>query len=132
MVEHLAVNQGVVGSSPTRGAFPMNDVEKYINKLKSPQKEICKKVRKIFLKAFPTCEEKMWVGVPWFGGKFYIVGLKDHVNFGVCIKGLSKKDLSLLEGGGKTMRHLKFFAVRDIDEKKIVNLLKKLPHEKTH
>ena len=102
----------------------MNDIEKYINKLKSPQKDICKKLRKIILKAFPKIKEKMWVGVPWYGGKSYMVGLKDHVNFGVCIKGLSKKELSLLEGGGKTMRHIKLWQVKDIDEKKIVKLLK--------
>lgn len=104
----------------------MNDIEKYINKLKSPQKDICKKLRRIILKAFPKCREKMWVGVPWFGDKSYIVGLKDHVNFGVCIKDLSKKELSLLEGGGKTMRHIKLRDVKDIDEKKIVKLLKKI------
>lgn len=102
----------------------MNDVEKYINKLKSPQKDICRKVRKIILKTFPKCGEKMWVGVPWFGDKSYIVGLRDHVNFGVCIKGLSKKELSWLEGSGKTMRHIKLRKIADIDEKKIVKLLK--------
>jgi hypothetical protein len=102
----------------------MNDVEKYINKLKSPQKDICEKVRKIIRKAFPKYNEKMWVGCPWFGDKCYIVGLKDHVNIGFCIKGLPKDQLALLEGGGKTMRHLKFFTVKDIDDKKIVKLLK--------
>ncbi len=101
-----------------------NDVTKYINKQKSPQKDICKRLRKIILKAFPKCEEKMWVGVPWYGSKSYMVGLKDHVNFGVCIKGLSKKELSLLEGSGKTMRHIKLRTVKDIDEKKIIKLLK--------
>jgi len=102
----------------------MNDVEKYISKLKSPQKDICKKVRALILKAFPKYKEKMWVGVPWFGDKIYIVGLKDHVNLGLCIKGLSKKELALLEGGGKTMRHAKFYDVKDIEKKKIVKLLK--------
>lgn len=104
----------------------MNDVEKYINKQKSPQKEICKKVRKIVLKAFPKCKEKMWVGVPWFGDKSYIVGLKDHVNFGVSLKGLSKQEQSLLEGNGKTMRHIKYRTVKDIDAKIIIKLLKRL------
>jgi hypothetical protein len=104
----------------------MNKVEKYINKQKSPQKEICKKLRKIILKKFSKCEEKMWVGVPWFGGKSYIVALKDHVNFGVCIKGVSKQELLLLEGGGKTMRHIKLWTVKDIDEKKIVKFLKSI------
>ena len=109
----------------------MNDVEKYITKLKSPQKDICKKLRRLILKNFPKYEEKMWIGVPWYGGKSYIVGLKDHVNFGVCLKGLSKKELSLLEGNGKTMRHIKLRSVKDIDEKKIIKLLKAsraIPH----
>ena len=99
-------------------------VEEYIKKQKSPQKEICQKIRKIILKAFPKCKEKMWVGVPWFGEKSYIVGLKDHVNFGVCIKGLPKKELSLLDGVGKTMRHIKLRNVKYIDAKRIIKLLK--------
>jgi len=38
-------------------------VGKYIEKQKSPQKEILQKVRKIFLKTFPSCEEKSaWGG----------------------------------------------------------------------
>ena len=104
----------------------MNDIEKYINKLKSPQKDICKKLRKIILKSFPKCKEKIWVGVPWFGDKTYIVGLKDHVNFGVCIKGLPKEELSWLEGKGKTMRHIKLRTIKDIDEKKTTKLLRQL------
>ena len=99
-------------------------VKQYLSKLRSPQKEICTKLRRIILRTFPKIEEKMWVGVPWYEGKFYIVGLKDHVNLGMCIKGLSKKELSMLEGGGKTMRHLKFRTVKDIDEKKLRKILK--------
>ena len=34
------------------------------------------------------------------------------------------KELAQLEGGGKTMRHLKFRTVKDIDEKKVVRLLR--------
>ena len=97
------------------------DVDKYIKKQKSPQKEICRKLRKIILKV--TKKEEFKMGVPWYE-KYYIVALKDHVNLGVCIKGLPKKELAMLEGKGKTMRHMKFFSVKDIDEEKIVRLLK--------
>ena len=102
----------------------IQSVENYIKKLRSPQKEICQKLRRIILKAFPKIDEKMWVGVPWYEGKFYIVGLKDHVNLGVCIKGLTKKELTMLEGAGKTMRHLKFFTIKDLNEKNVVKILK--------
>ena len=95
----------------------------YLKKQKFPQKEICTKLRKLILKTFPKITEEMKVGVPWYG-KFYIVGLKDHVNLGFSINGLSKSEQDKFEGKGKLMRHLKFFTVKDIDEKKIVKLLK--------
>ena len=100
------------------------DVDKYIEKQKSPQKEILKKLRRIILKTFPKITEEMKMGVPWYEGKYYVVGLKDHVNMGFCLKGMAKKDTELLEGAGKMMRHLKFYTAKDIDEKKIVKLLK--------
>jgi len=100
------------------------EVNDYIKKQKSPQREICRKLRKIIMKAFPNIGEEMWVGVPWFGMKYYIVALKDHVNMGFAIKGLPKKELDLFEGKGKTMRHIKIHSMADIDEKQIVKLLK--------
>jgi len=64
-------------------------------------------------------------GVPNFHkGIFYIVALKDHVNLGFSIKGLSEKELSLFEGAGKKMRHIKISTMQDIEEQKIVDLLK--------
>ena len=99
-------------------------VDEYIEKQKSPQKEILQSLRKIILKALPKAEEKMWVGVPWYEGKYYTVGLKDHVNIGFCIEGLSEKELGLFEGAGKMMRHIKIRTLREIDEEKIVKLIK--------
>lgn len=100
------------------------DVDNYIKKQKSPLKEICQKLRKIIIKTFPKIKEKMWVGVPWYEGRYYIVALKDHVNLGFAIKGLSLKELSLFEGRGKTMRHIKLYSLEEIDEQRIVKLLK--------
>jgi hypothetical protein len=103
----------------------MNEaVTDYIRKQKSPQKEICQHLREIILSTYPDIEEKLWVGVPWYEGRYYIVALKNHVNLGFTIKGLSEKELELFEGKGKTMRHRKFYSVEDIDEKQIVTLLK--------
>lgn len=101
-----------------------NKVKEYLEKLPSPQKEICEKVRKIILKTFPDTEESFKNGVPWYEDRFYIVGLKDHVNIGFCIDGLSKDELSLFEGQGKFMRHIKIHSLADIDEKEIVKRLK--------
>ena len=56
-----------------------NKVGDYIEKQKSPQREICQKLREIILKTFPNIKEEMKLGVPWYEGKYYIVALKDHV-----------------------------------------------------
>jgi hypothetical protein len=101
-----------------------NKVMEYIEKQNSPQKEICKKLREIILNAFPSIREEMKYGVPYYGNKYYIVALKTHVNLGFSIKGLSKEEIELFEGSGKTTRHIKISTIEDIDEQKIKKLLK--------
>jgi hypothetical protein len=99
-------------------------VKEYLARLPSPQKEICTRLRKIILATCPDIEESFKNGVPWYECKYYIVGLKDHVNLGFSVEGLSAKQMSLLEGKGKYMRHIKLYSVDDIDEQKIGKLLK--------
>ena len=101
------------------------NVDEYIEKQQSPQKEICKKLRKIIFKTFPDIKEEMKWGVPAYGnGKYYFVGLKTRVNLGFSIKGLSKEEIALFQGTGKTMRHVEITSENEIDEKQIVKLLK--------
>jgi len=52
------------------------------------------------------------------------VALKDHVNLGFTLKGLTKDDEKLFDGGGKTMKHIEVATLDDIDEQRIVDLLK--------
>ena len=99
-------------------------VREYLKNLPSPQKEICEKVRNIIVKTFPNLEESFKNGVPWYECKYYIVGLKDHVNIGFSVEGLTDEEISLFEGKGKYMRHIKLFSLNDIDEARIVSLLK--------
>ena len=98
-------------------------VDEYINKFDGEKKKILKKLRNIILKTRPKLKEEVKMGVPWYGGLFYLVGLKDHVNMGLCFGGLKKYEKEL-EGKGKYMRHIKFFSTKDIDEKKLVKLIK--------
>jgi hypothetical protein len=103
----------------------MNTVDEYIAEQKSPQKEICQRLRQLVIATFPEIEEGMKWGVPAFGhGKYYIVALKDHVNLGFSLKGLTKAEYDLFDGGGKTMKHLEISSPGDIDRKRIVSLLK--------
>ena len=106
-------------------------VDEYIKKQKSPQKEICERLRKIILKTIPEINEEMRVGVPCYGytnkdicGKYYIAALKDHVNLGFSLKGLTEEEIKFFEGTGKTMKHIKVYSLKNIDEEKIVKLLK--------
>jgi hypothetical protein len=106
-------------------------VDAYICKLKSPQKEVCQRLREIIHKSFPEIKEEVKWGVPSFGsGKFYIVALKDHVNLGFSLAGLSEEEKKLLDGSGKTMKHIEIGESKDIDEKKIVQLLEMVHSKK--
>jgi hypothetical protein len=100
-------------------------IDEYIELQKSPQKEILQKIRKIFLNTIPNCEEKkVWGVVAFNGGKFYIAAMKNRVHVGFAINGLNKEEIGFFEGSGKTMRHIKIHSLEDIDEKKLVNLIK--------
>ena len=99
-------------------------VDDYIAKQKSPQKEMLQKLRSIIVKNFPGIHEQMKWGVPYYEGKYYLVALKDHVNLGFSLKGLSKEEEELLEGSGKTMKHIEINSLNAIDEQNILKLLK--------
>ena len=64
------------------------------------------------------------MGVPWYEGEYYIVALKTHVNLVLSLKCLSKKEIKIFKGGGKKMKHVKISSLDEIDENKIVKLLK--------
>jgi hypothetical protein len=107
-------------------------VKEYIEKQESPQKEIIRKLRRIFLKTLPNCKEKMTWGVVVFGeDKFYIASMKNRVHVGFAITGLSKEEIKLFEGNGKTMRHIKIHSLDDIDEKKLVQLINMVDKKST-
>ena len=102
-----------------------NEIDEYIEKQKAPQKEILQRVRKIFRKTLPNYKEKKaWGVVAFAGGKFYIAAMKNRVHVGFAINGLNEEEISLFEGSGKTMRHVKIHSVKDIDEEKLVELIK--------
>ena len=52
-----------------------------------------------------------------------------HVGF--AINGLSEKEISLFEGSGKTMRHIKIHNLKDINEQKFVELIELVEKKST-
>ena len=100
-------------------------VDEYLNKQKSPQKEVIVLLRSLIHKTIPGISEEIKWGVPVFaGGKFYIGSLKNHVNLGFSINGLSDGEVALFKGSGKTMRHIKVKSIHDVEEEKLVKLIK--------
>lgn len=51
------------------------------------------------------------------------MALRDHVNLGFAVKGLSKFEIALFKGKGKIIRHRKFYSQNDIDDVEITKLL---------
>jgi len=99
-------------------------VDEYIEKQKSPQREILRKMRKIFHKTLQNHNEKMaWGVVVYAGGKFYIAAMKNRVHVGFAITGLSDEEIDIFEGSGKTMRHIKIHSLENIEEEKLVKLI---------
>ena len=105
----------------------MNEkVTAYIEKQQPLQKELCSKLRQLFFKNFPQIQEEMFLGVPYYDKKFYIVALKDHVNFGFSIKKFSAAEIATFKGSGKTVKILEIYSTDDIDQKLIVGIIKKV------
>lgn len=108
----------------------VDQVEDYIGKQKSPQREILQEVRKVFRDTILNCKEEMRWGVVTFAeGKFYIAAMKNRVHIGFAITGLSEDEIKLFEGNGKTMRHIKIPTLESIDEKRLVKLIE-MVHKK--
>ena len=102
-----------------------NQVDAYIEKQKSPQREILQEVRNIFREILPNCEEEMrWGVVTFAAGKFYVAAMKNRVHVGFAITGLNNDEMNLFEGNGKTMRHIKIPTMESIDKTSLVKLIK--------
>lgn len=106
-------------------------VKEYIEKQPSPQKEVIKEIRAIFIKTLPNPEEKSaWGAITYARGKFYIAAMKTRVHVGFAVGGLSKDEIKFFEGSGKSMRHIKIDSPDEIDQKNLVKLIK-LVYKKT-
>lgn len=106
---------------------PFNDlnmneqVTEYINNAPKEQKEIMDKVRTLIHHAVPNVTEEFKWSRPIFKATkdfAYLQANKNHVNLGFYngFEKLNDPD-KILEGTGKTMRHIKIKTISDIDNK---------------
>lgn len=101
------------------------EVDAYIAGQKPLQRKILKKIRALFLATLPGCEVKTgWGAIVIDRGKYYLAAMKTRVHVGFSIIGLSRKEVALLEGQGKTMRHIKIHSLEDIHKKKLAQLIR--------
>lgn len=81
-------------------------------------------MRKIFQKTLPNSAEEMrWGVITYAARKFCVVAMKNRVQVGFAITGLSKDEMRLFEGTGKAMRRIKIPTIEDVDEEKLVKLI---------
>lgn len=95
------------------------EVTDYIGKAPKEQQEIMNTIRSLVHESVENVAEEFKWGRPVFRLKkdfTYLQANKNHVNLGFYI-GFQKLDdpKGLLEGTGKTMRHIKLRTVEDID-----------------
>ena len=84
----------------------------------------------MIMDTIPGCDEEFSWGVAVYDeGKFYIAAMKERVHIGFATTGLDKDEIKQLEGGGKTMRHLKIYSLDDIEDKKVAKFIR-LVHKK--
>lgn len=99
-------------------------IKEYIGNQVPAQKKILTELDRIITETFPGIASRMRYGTPWYGDMYYTVALSGHVNLGFCIGGLTKEQVKLLEGSGKTMRHIKIQNGEEADIEKVIKLLK--------
>lgn len=102
-------------------------VDEYVKTLDPEQAEIVSTLRKLIRAAAPTATEAFKWAQPVYSenGPFaYIKAFKSSVNFGFW-RGVDIPDpLSILEGSGDKMRHVKLTGAKDIRKKAFQDMVR--------
>ncbi len=104
-----------------------NLVDEYITKSTDKQYEILSKLRRIISNTFQEVKENFKWNRPVYcitKDFCYLQKNKNYINIGFMNIENIKDEKKLLEGTGKTMRHLKIYNSEDIDEKYLIRLLR--------
>ena len=102
-------------------------VEKHIEQLDSPMKEIVVALRKVVTKYSDELNEAIKWQVPTYSRNknvCSIIAHKRHVNFQI-MHGAHIDDENALEGTGVSMRHMKFSTIDEIDVDQVEKYLKR-------
>lgn len=98
----------------------------FFDGLEGPVQETARKMRELIFEASERISEEIKWAKPsysYHGLVCYLQPAKTHINFGFY-QGASLEDRSsLLEGGGKKMRHIRLERVEDIQPEPFKNLI---------
>ncbi len=98
-------------------------IKQYLEKQPLERQKIMLYLRKVLLDAIPSLNEKMEYGVMCYDDLYYIANLPKQINMGFSIVGLTPEEVKLFQGGGKTMRHLKFENIDSINKEELVKII---------
>ena len=105
----------------------MNAADRWFNELTPEQAHPLKQLRALILRADPRIVEEMKWSRPCYainGLICYLFKAKQHVSMGFQQGAQLEDPNGLLEGTGKSMRHLKFALASDVPEQTTLTLLK--------
>jgi len=100
----------------------IDEVDHYFTGMKPELADIARELRRIIHEAEPEIVERIMFGQPWFtrnGRVCYLRGIKNYVALGFQAGRFLSDPNKVLEGTGKSMRHLKVYSTEMIDRKQI-------------
>ncbi len=105
---------------------PSKDVDSVLKGLDPRMRLLIDKLRRIVKRALPNATETVKWGRPTYTLRgenvAWILNYRDHVDLGFFMGAKLKSEL--LEGTGKSLRHIKVRTVKDINRKEFTRLLK--------
>ncbi|WP_196888633.1 DUF1801 domain-containing protein [Aureivirga sp. CE67] len=105
------------------------EVQEYLDKAPNNFKEILLSLRELISKEVENAEENYKWSRPVYTKEkdvCYLTYTKKHVTFGFFEFEKIKTNISLIEGTGKSMRHIKLKNLSDIEDFQIKKILKEL------
>jgi len=105
------------------------EVTRYIKDTENNHQKILTKLRKLILSVAPKVNEQYKWSRPVYGLEkdfCYLQNTKKHVTFGFHEYDKISTNTHLIEGTGKSMRHIKLTKVEDIDEFQIKQIIQEL------
>lgn len=103
------------------------EVDEYIKKAPTQHSETLKKLRNLILETVPQSQELFKWGQPVYATEknyAYLKSTKNHVNLGFFNFDKISDTNNLLEGTGKSMRHIKITDIDNVDVNTLKNIIK--------